>query len=98
MLSASHSLRKLRFIAVFGLVSRLLIGQITPPNLALNTLGTGFPSPSSSDSGWGGGTNKWELVDGREGYTDTFSHGLAFTGGHQTAAGGPPYQEPCGVR
>jgi hypothetical protein len=66
-------------------------------NLAVNPSCVGFPSPAESDSGWGGGSNKCEIVDGLRSY-DIWSHGLAFTGGHQTAAGGPPWIEAAGVR
>jgi len=69
-----------------------------PIDLALNTSRTGFPSPLESDNGWGGGTDKWEIVDGILGYPDTWAHGLAFTGGHFSSAGGPPWIEPAGVR
>jgi fibro-slime domain-containing protein len=58
---------------------------------------TGLPSPLASDNGWSGAAYPCEIVDGKIEY-DTSSHGLAFTGGHQTAAGGPPYVEPAGVR
>lgn len=33
-------------------------------DLALNSAGTGFPSPLESDPGWGGGSFPWEMVDG----------------------------------
>lgn len=90
-------------IAVFvfiGLSAAHVGAQPTPSgiNLALNTSRSGYPSPLGSDHGWGGGTNQWEIVDGIEGYTDTWAHGLAFTGGHQSAAGGPPWIDLCGIR
>jgi hypothetical protein len=66
-------------------------------DLALNPSGAGYPDPTQSDPGWGGGSFPWDLVDGKESY-DTWARGLAFTGGHQTAAGGPPYLEPAGIR
>jgi hypothetical protein len=67
-------------------------------NLALNLTCTGLPTPLQSDHGWGGGSNVCELVDGRTFY-ETWSHALAFTGGHQSAAGGGPWGgEPAGVR
>jgi hypothetical protein len=64
-----------------------------PINLALNTSGTGFPSPLESDPGWGGGSYPWEMLDGNTFYTDTWAHGLAFTGGTDNWAG-----QPCGWR
>jgi hypothetical protein len=66
-------------------------------NLALNPDRKGMPSPLESDQGWGGGANIWELVDGRRSY-ESWAHGLAFTGGHATSAGGPPYGAPAGPR
>lgn len=69
----------------------------TCTNLALNPSGTGFPSPLESDRGWGGGSYPWEIVDGLRSYSH-WAHGLAFTGGHQTSAGGPPWIEPAGWR
>lgn len=55
-------------------------------NLALGS------DPSESDAGWGGGSNRGDLVDGRTYYSDTWAHGLAFTGGVYGYAG------PCGWR
>jgi F5/8 type C domain len=66
-----------------GLEGRCLLSDI---NLALNPAHVGYPSPMMSDNGWGGGANKWEIVDGTEAYSDSWAHGLAFTGGH---VGGP---------
>lgn len=66
-------------------------------NLALNPSCTGFPSPQESDRGWGGGSNKCEIVDGRRSY-EIWSHGLAFTGGHFDENGGAPWIEAAGVR
>jgi hypothetical protein len=66
-------------------------------DLALNPSCSGFPSPLSSDAGWGGGSYPCDLVDGVHSYS-TWARGLAFTGGHQDATGGPPYIEPAGVR
>jgi FIMAH domain-containing protein len=48
--------------------------------------------PSESDSGWGGGSSKADMVDGLAYYTNTWAHGLAFTGGVFGYAG------PCGWR
>ncbi len=41
------------------------------PNLALGA------DTSASDDGWGGGTSKSDLVDGKASYYDTWAHGLA---------------------
>lgn len=71
---------------------------ISPPeNLALNPSRSGYPHPLESDRGWGGGTDKWEIVDGIRAYPPgnpggEWWHGLAFTGG---TVG---YIEPCGWR
>ena len=46
-------------------------------NLARNTTGSGYPSPLESEDGWGGGTSKWDLVDGLRTYPE-WAHGLAF--------------------
>ena len=62
-------------------------------NIALNPDRAGFPSPLESDPGWGGGTNTWDIVDGRNTYDDTWAHGLAFTGGPHGYGG-----QPCGER
>ncbi len=64
-----------------------------PVNLALNTSRTGYPNPVESDSGWGGGSYPWDMLDGLTAYTDTWAHGLAFTGGTGNWAG-----QPCGRR
>lgn len=61
-------------------------------NIAYNPTQTGFPHPLESDTGWGGGSYPWEMLDGHTYYTDTWAHGLAFTGGV------PGYIEPCGWR
>ncbi len=74
-----------------------LAAQAALINLARNTAGHGFPSPLASDHGWGGGQFPWDLVDSKRAY-DFWTHGIAFTGGHATAAGGPPWLEPAGVR
>jgi len=57
-----------------------------PGDLALNA------SVSESDNGWGGGSNKGEIVDGLRTYNEWY-HGLAFTGGTGNWAG-----ESCGWR
>jgi hypothetical protein len=66
-------------------------------NFALNTTCTEVPSPNESDHGWGGGSFPCDLVDGLHSYS-TWARGLAFTGGHETAAGGPPWIEGAGIR
>ena len=66
-------------------------------NLALNPDRAGFPTPLQSDHGWGGGSDVWEVVDGRVAY-DSWAHGLAFTGGHNGPSGGEPWGAPAGPR
>lgn len=61
-------------------------------NIALNPSRSGYPHPLESDRGWGGGSDKWEIVDGKRTYPEWY-HGLAFTGGRRNWAG-----EPCGER
>ncbi|MGB2842068.1 MAG: right-handed parallel beta-helix repeat-containing protein [Halobacteriota archaeon] len=61
-------------------------------NIALNPSRSGYPHPLESDRGWGGGSDKWEIVDGKRTYPEWY-HGLAFTGGRRNWAG-----EPCGKR
>ena len=65
----------------------------TPTDIALNPSGSGYPSPLESDQGWGGGSYPWDILDGKTSYTDTWAHGLAFTGGTGGWAG-----QPCGRR
>jgi hypothetical protein len=48
-----------------------------PVNLALNSTGTGLPSPLESQDGWGGGWDKWDIVDGLHSY-NAWYNGLAF--------------------
>lgn len=72
-------------------------GSCVETNLSLNPAAAGFPDPTESDRGWGGGSYPWQIVDGLYAY-DTWAAGLAFTGGHQDASGGPPWIEPAGVR
>lgn len=50
-------------------------------------------NPLESSRGWGGGSYPWDIVDGRTFYTDTWAHGLAFTGGPRGWG-----LEPCGYR
>ncbi|MFT3892849.1 MAG: hypothetical protein QM730_14550 [Anaerolineales bacterium] len=47
----------------------------------------------SSDSGWGGGSYPWDITDGKTSYSDTWAHGLAFTGGTSSWMG-----QACGYR
>ncbi len=61
-------------------------------NIAYNPTQSGYPHPLESDTGWGGGSYPWEMLDGHTYYTDTWAHGLAFTGGY------PGWIEPCGWR
>lgn len=65
----------------------------TGTNVALNASATGFPNTDGSDQGWGGGSQPWEILMGSTSYTDTWAHGLAFTGGELAYAG-----ETCGMR
>lgn len=60
-------------------------------NLAFNADREGYPHPLESSIGWGGGADKWEIVDGTRNYEE-WQHGLAFTGGRK------PYHEPAGWR
>jgi len=81
-----------------GTISPTPIPTLTPTpnpqiNLALNTSRTGYPNPLESDPGWGGGSYPWDMLDGKTAYTDTWAHGLAFTGGKQSWMG-----QPCGWR
>jgi hypothetical protein len=61
-------------LIVFGMLfaSFASIPQAQPTrNLALGA------NTSASDDGWGGGTSKLDLVDGKASYYDTWMHGLA---------------------
>ncbi len=62
-------------------------------NIAVNLARTGQPDPLESDRGWGGGSYPWDMLDDKTAYTDTWAHGLAFTGGIQSWMG-----EACGWR
>ena len=66
--------------------------EIIAGDLALNTAGSGSPSPLESDSGWGGGSYPWQIVDGNRTYPGEWARGLAFTGGTSG------YVEACGER
>src|SRR5262249_50030256 len=87
-----------RFLCVHRLQIALLLGasvlvaHATDINLALNTNRTGFPSPLASDTGWGGGSDPWQMVDGLSVYS-SWPGGLAFTGGNGNWGG-----QPCGSR
>ncbi len=83
--------------ALVGLVLPASSASADPVNIALNPSASGLPSPLESDSGWGGGSNPWDIVDGQVSYS-TWARGLAFTGGH---TGGPEsggYGGTCGLR
>lgn len=60
-------------------------------NVAVNPERTEYPNPIESDRGWGGGSNKWAVLDGERTYPE-WHDGLAFTGGERG------YVEPCGER
>ncbi|HEX2095203.1 MAG TPA: DUF3238 domain-containing protein [Longimicrobiaceae bacterium] len=51
-------------------------------NIALNPSRSGFPSPLSSDPGWGGGSDTWDIVDGQSDYA-WWAEGLALHYGGQ---------------
>jgi hypothetical protein len=65
--------------------------EIGVDNLAYNPTRQGYPHPSESDMGWGGGMDVWDIVDGNRSYTE-WENGLAFTGGINS------YWFPCGWR
>lgn len=68
------------------------VSPVSPlENLALNPYRSGFPHPLESDRGWGGGADKWDIVDGIR-QEPAWNNGLAFTGGRR------PYIESCGWR
>jgi len=57
------------FLLTAGASSNAVPSMYSPANdLALNPTGSGYPSPLESDDGWGGGTSKWDLVDGQRMY------------------------------
>lgn len=96
---ALHRLRKLTLCAVLVAAPAVQLGvaQAAEINLALNLSRTGYPSPLASSSGWGGGPEPWELVDGLRTY-DEWYHGLAFTGGHTGGADSGGWVEAAGPR
>lgn len=61
-------------------------------NLALNPVRSGYPHPLESDDGWGGGKDKWDIVDGMRIYPH-WANGLAFTGGWGHWAGPPGWRQ-----
>ncbi|MEW6378500.1 MAG: Ig-like domain-containing protein [bacterium] len=63
-----------------------------PENIAYNPAGSGYPDPSESDPGWGGGSWPWQMIDGLRWYEGQWQGGLAFTGGTSSWGG------PCGWR
>ena len=73
-------------LVLFPAVIAASAAQAGETNWALNTSGSGFPSPLESDAGWGGGSYPWQIVDGQQTY-DQWYHGLAFTGGSGSYAG-----------
>lgn len=70
--------------------------RVAPPpcetSLALNWSNTGYPSSAASDHGWGGGAHPEHINDGAKAY-QSWTNGLAFTGGNNHWGG-----EPCGWR
>ena len=79
----------LRLIFIFMIALCTLIGsgaRAEGENIALGA------DTSEFSPGWGGGSYPWEMVDGLTYYSDTWAHGLAFTGGF------PGWIEPCGWR
>jgi hypothetical protein len=76
----------------FVTVTDVLGGAAERENIALNPDRTDYPHPMESDRGWGGGSNKWDIVDGNR-YYQNWWHGLAFTGGTRNWSG-----EPAGER
>lgn len=66
--------------------------DLVETNIALNPARTGFPHALESDTGWGGGNSKSDLLDGVSQYS-TWARGLAFTGGSAPYGG-----QPAGVR
>jgi len=83
--------------ASMGHSAEPLINYKKAVNIARNPSCTGYPSVAESSNGWGSGLNKCSIIDGKREY-DSWANGLAFTGGHSSAAGGAPYVEPAGPR
>jgi hypothetical protein len=83
---------KNRFLNLGLAAGVILIATAGPLSAAPQNLALGADT-SESDSGWGGGASPADMVDGSTYYTDTWAHGLAFTGGTGNWAG-----EPCGAR
>jgi len=68
-------------VSISQVVSATTDVSSSQTNIALNPSKSGYPSPLESDSGWGGGSYPWDLVDGLRDYPGEWMHGLAFTGG-----------------
>lgn len=66
--------------AISVILTSMASAQPARCNLAQNTTLAGFPSPLDSDRGWGGGSDKWQLIDGLTRYP-SWPGGLAFCGG-----------------
>lgn len=88
----------LLMMSIFGLANVSALADTYPPsetsppeNIASNPARIGFPHPLESDNGWGGGSDKWDIVDGVR-KEPAWYNGLAFTGGMR------PYIAPCGWR
>ena len=84
--------------SILGLANVSALADTDPPsetsppeNIASNPARIGFPHPLESDNGWGGGSDKWDIVDGVR-KEPAWDNGLAFTGGML------PYIAPCGWR
>ncbi|MFA5182180.1 MAG: caspase family protein [Syntrophales bacterium] len=78
-----------------GGFAHVLTNSVTsdPGNTAQNAAMSRFPSPMESDSGWGGGSRQWQIVDGIRTYQSEWARGLAFTGGQKSWA-----EQVCGWR
>lgn len=76
------------------LLASFVVGLWVTTALSAQTINLALGADTSeSDSGWGGGSYPADMVEGQTYYTDTWAHGLAFTGGQQGWAG-----QPCGWR
>lgn len=76
----SNNRKLLQVLSACFFAGVALPASAEPMNIALNPSRSGVPHPLESDDGWGGGEDKWDLVDGIAQYA-SFSEGLAFTGG-----------------
>lgn len=70
----------LLLVSISQVVNATTYTSSSETNIALNPSRSGYPNPLESDQGWGGGSDKWEIVDGLRDYPEWY-HGLAFTGG-----------------